>query len=62
MINLHEDFHEVGYIAEDDGFVHICSHETGEPYEITSAEFIEYYEQVSGTRYKMKDEYTQAVP
>lgn len=61
MINLHKDFHEIGGIAENGGFVHICSNETGEPHEITKAEFLKYYEQVSGTLYEMKNEYTKAV-
>lgn len=61
MIDIHEDFHEVGHTGESGDFVYVCSSTTGAPYEITKINFIEYYEQVSGTLYKLKDEYRQAV-
>jgi len=61
MIDIHEDFYEIGHTGESGDSVYVCSNATGAPHEITKAKFIEYYEQVSGTLYKLKDEYKQAV-
>lgn len=61
MIDIHEDFHEVGHTGESVDSVYVCSSTTGAPHEISKDKFIEYYEQVSGTLYKLKDEFIQAV-
>lgn len=59
LINLSNNFRTVGLIAEHADCVHVCEAEQGEPHELSRADFVKYYEVVTGIRYTMKAEYIQ---